>query len=143
MALYKIFNAGGEHINTIVATQGFVEEHYPDRFEEIPDTKPPFTWDTVTDTRYWWIGVGAFYDRFAGAKIPVLASADPTIQAMVRDTQIRQYIDLKRPDVSQLVAYIADAVPELTEALADSILNAPTTDEERFVKGLPQPVGGS
>lgn len=139
MATFKIFDEQGDHINTIVADLSFVEEHFPGRFEEIPDTKPPFTWDTVVDGRYWWIGVGAFYDRFAGAKIPVLASADPTIQAMVRDTQIRQYIDLKRADVGQLVAYIAGAVPELTEALADSILNAPTTDDERFVKGLPQP----
>lgn len=137
MPTFKVFNEEGGHINTIVADLVFVQVHFPDRFEEV--ATPPFTWNTVTDARYWWIGVGAFYDRFAGAKIPVLASADPTIQAMVRDTQIRQYIDLKRADVGQLVAYIAGAVPELTEALADSILNAPTTDDERFVKGLPQP----
>ena len=137
MPTFKIFDEQGDHINTIVADLAFVQAHFPDRFDEV--ATPPFTWDTISDTRYWWIGVGAFYDRFAGAKIPVLASADPTIQAMVRDTQIRQYIDLKRADVGQLVAYIAGAVPELTEALADSILNAPTTDDERFVKGLPQP----
>ncbi|OZI44489.1 hypothetical protein CEK29_07085 [Bordetella genomosp. 5] len=137
MPTFKIFDEQGAHINTIVADLAFVQVHFPDRFEEI--ATPLFTWDTVVDGRYWWIGVGAFYDRFAGAKIAVLARADPTIQAMVRDTQIRQYIDLKRTDVGQLVAYIAEAVPELTEALADSILNAPTTDDERFVKGLPQP----
>lgn len=99
----------------------------------------PLTWANAP-AEYFHIEVGAFYDRFGAAKIPVLASSDATAQALVRDTQVRKYIDLKRPDVQQFVGYLATVVPEVTQAVQADVLLEPTTDEERYVKGLPQPV---
>ena len=43
----------------------------------------------------WYINVGAFYDRFGAYKIPILASSNPIVQAIIKDTTVRKYIDLK------------------------------------------------
>jgi len=44
---YKIFDESGEVSNVIVATQDFVEAHYPDRWELIPPTDKPLRPDLV------------------------------------------------------------------------------------------------
>lgn len=105
--------------------------------EFIPAPLP--TWDDVTP-EYWWVEVGSFYDRFGSAKIAVLASPDPTVQALVRDTQVRKYIDLQRPDVVQFVGYLGTAVDEVTPEIQAAVLGPPTTEDERYIKGLPQPI---
>ena len=86
------------------------------------------TWETAQE-EYFWIEVGAFYDRFGDAKVPVLASSDNIVQALVRDTQIRKYIDIMRPDVVQFVGYLQLVVEEVTQDVVDAIF-APTTEEE-------------
>ena len=98
----------------------------------------PF-WEYAPDN-YFWVEVGAFYDRFGSVQITVLANPDPTVQALVRNTQIRKYIDLKRPDVAQFVEYLATTIPEVTEEVKTAVLALETTEEERFIKGLPQPI---
>lgn len=103
-----------------------------------PPTPDPITWHDA-GPEYWWIEVGNFYDRFGAAKIPVLASPDPTVQALVRDTQVRKYIDLMRSDVQQFVEFLGTVIPEVTPEVREAVLG-PTTDEERYIKGLPQPV---
>lgn len=139
MPRYEILD-GETVVNTIVADLSFVEAHYPGAYREVPEPTPePLTWDNAPP-EYWWIEVGSFYDRFGAAKVPVLASPDATVQALVRDTQVRKYIDLKRPDVAQFVGYLGTTVDEVTPGVAAFVLAPPTTDDERYVKGLPQPV---
>lgn len=43
----------------------------------------------------WRIHVGAFFDRFGGSKVGILASSNPYIQAVIKDASVRQYIALK------------------------------------------------
>ena len=42
----------------------------------------------------WRIYVGAFFDRFGDAKLPILASTDPVVEALIKDASVRQYIAL-------------------------------------------------
>ena len=60
--------------------------------------------ESIQDT--WLIAVGAFFDRFGALKIPILASSDAGIQAMVKDAQVRKWIDLHRPDLPSMLDYI-------------------------------------
>ena len=55
----------------------------------------------VANPTEWLMDVGPFFDRFGAAKMPVLASQDTTVRALVTDLQVRKWIDLKRPDVAQ------------------------------------------
>ncbi|MFT0531897.1 hypothetical protein ACMHYJ_03550 [Castellaniella hirudinis] len=140
MGTYQILD-GETVINTIVADEPYVESKYPGTYLLVPEPEPEvFTWDKA-GPEYQWIEVGAFYDRFGAAKIPVLASADPTVQALVRDTQVRKYIDLNRPDVQQFVGYLGTTIEALTPEIQADVLNPHTTDNERYQKGLPQPEG--
>ena len=43
----------------------------------------------------WWIDVGPFFDRFGAQKWEILSSADLMVQAIVKDCQVRKYIDLQ------------------------------------------------
>ena len=43
----------------------------------------------------WYIGVGPFYDRFGVYKLAILSSADPLVQAVIKDSSVRKYLDLK------------------------------------------------
>lgn len=138
MPRYEILD-GETVVNTIIADLAFVEAHYPGAYREVPEPTPtPLTWENASP-EYWWVEVGAFYDRFGDAKVPVLASANATVQALVRDTQVRKYIDLNRTDVQQFVEFLGTVIPEVTPEIREAVLG-PTTDEERYIKGLPQPV---
>lgn len=140
MSRYEILD-GETVINTIIADEAFVEARYPGAYRLVPEPEPtPFTWDQA-GPEYRWIEVGSFYDRFGAAKVPALASADPTVQALVRDAQVRKYIDLARPDVQQFIAYLGAVVPEVTPEIQAAVLDPRTTDDERYHKGLPQPEG--
>lgn len=98
----------------------------------------PLTWANAP-ANYFWIDVGPFFDRIGAKRLQVLASADATVQAIVRDVQVRQYVDLKRADVpAALDLLIAAGV--INSADKTALLNPVTTDYERHVKGLPQPV---
>jgi hypothetical protein len=54
----------------------------------------------------WLISVGAFFDRFGAFKIPILASTDAGIQAMIKDAQVRTRINLQRADLTDMLDYI-------------------------------------
>ena len=43
----------------------------------------------------WFINIGPFFDRFGAYKLPILASTDPLVQAVIKDATVRKYIDLK------------------------------------------------
>ena len=81
----------------------------------------------------WLIDIGPFFDRFGAAKMAVLTSADPGVQAILKDTQIRKWLDLKLPEVAQSVAYVGTKVPAVTAELQDAILNTPVAEAENLV----------
>ena len=80
----------------------------------------------------WCVDIGSFFDRFGAAKMAVLTSADPGVQAILKDTQIRKWLDLKLPEVAQSVAYVGTKVPAVTAELQDAILNTPVAPAENL-----------
>ena len=80
----------------------------------------------------WLIDTGSFFDRFGAAKMAVLTSSDAGVQAIIKDTQIRKWLDLKLPEVAQSVAYVGTKVPAVTTELQDAILNTPVAPAENL-----------
>ena len=94
-----------------------------------PEPEP----EPVPDPAEWLIDVGPFFDRFAAAKMPLLMSSNATVQALVKDLQVRKWIDLQRADVGQGIdALIALGVPGMTAELKTAILTTPVTADENF-----------
>lgn len=117
-------------------------------FDPPPLPAPP------EDERLWWIDVGPFRDRFdkygyPGLKLTVLAMCrtNDICYGVFADLQGRLYIDLKGRKAELLTALNMIAAelaiagkPPMTPAMREAILSSPTTDAERYVKGLPDPV---
>lgn len=55
----------------------------------------PYQPPAVAQPSDWYVSKGAFFDRFGAQKLPILASADLTVQAIILDCTVRQYIDLQ------------------------------------------------
>ena len=87
----------------------------------------------VVDPCEWLLDLGPFYDRFGAAKMPVLASSDATVKAIIADCNVRKWIDLQNPDVANGLAYIGTVVAALTPAIQTAILTTPVTAEENRV----------
>ena len=119
-----------EVINTIIADENFMLENYPlGNYREVPSAHDP---EPVAPIWQWYIDIGPFFDRFGSAKMQVLTSSDPGVQAILKDIQVRKWIDLKISDVQQSLIYVASKVPEVTEELQDYILNTPVADHENL-----------
>ena len=82
----------------------------------------------------WFIDIGPFFDRFGAAKMAVLTSADAGVKAILQDTQVRKWVDLKRTDVADALSYIRTKVPAVTQVLQDSILITPVASEENLAR---------
>ena len=127
--IYEILDAQGNVANTIVADEQFMQANCPNgSYRLVQDTPAPVPaqpWE-------WLIDIGAFFDRFGAAKIAVLTSADAGVQAIIKDTQTRKWLDLKLPEVAQSVAYVGTKVPTVTAELQDAILNAPVAPAENL-----------
>ena len=127
--IYEILDAQGNVENTIVADEQFMLDHYPEgNYRQVPDTPvqvPAQPWE-------WLIDIGPFFDRFGAAKMAVLTSADAGVQAIIKDTQIRKWLDLKLPEVAQSVAYVGTKVPAVTAELQDAILNTPVAEADNL-----------
>ncbi len=80
----------------------------------------------------WLIDIGPFFDRFGAAKMPVLTSADAGVQAIIKDAQVRKWIDLKNPNVPTSLDYIMTKVAALTGSLKTNILTTPVAPEENL-----------
>ncbi len=80
----------------------------------------------------WLIDIGPFFDRFGAAKMAVLTSSDAGVQAIIKDTQIRKWLDLKLPEIASAVAYVGTKVPSVTQELQESILNTPVEEKENL-----------
>ena len=119
-----------EVINTIIADENFMLENYPlGNYREVPSAPDP---EPVAPIWQWYIDIGPFFDRFGSAKMQVLTSSDPGVQAILKDIQVRKWIDLKISEVQQSLIYVASKVPEVTEELQDYILNTPVADHENL-----------
>ena len=132
MRAYVIRSVDGEIVNTVVANQAFIDAHFPGaellpepEAAQEPMPEPPKPWE-------WLIDVGPFFDRFGAAKMAVLTSTDPGVQAILKDTQIRKWLDLKLPEVAQSVAYVGTKVSAVTAELQDTILNTPVAPTENL-----------
>lgn len=127
--IYEILDTQGNVENTIVADEQFMLDHYPEgNYRQVTDTPvqvPAQPWE-------WLIDLGTFFDRFGAAKMAVLTSSDAGVQAILKDTQVRKWIDLKHPDVASSIAYIGTKVPALTANLQSAILNTPVAEHENL-----------
>lgn len=108
--------------NAIIATPEFVEVHHPGAVP-VPEPVAP---TPAPEPRH--ITVGAFFDRFGAAKWAILADAAPTVQAVIRDASVRQYIDLDNPELAGGIALLVAAGHEV---LASDIIDAPVQPQER------------
>ena len=128
--IYEILDTQGNVENNIVADEQFMMERYPEgNYREViepPTPAPsPAPWE-------WLIDVGSFFDRFGAAKMAVLTSSDVGVQAIIKDTQVRKWLDLKLPEIASAVAYIGTKVPAVTQELQESILNTPVAEIENL-----------
>ena len=127
--IYEIIDPQGNVENTIVADAEFMQDNYPEgNYRLVPDTPvqdPSQPWE-------WFIDIGPFFDRFGSAKMAVLTSSDAGVQAILKDTQVRKWLDLKLPEIASAVAYIGTKVPEVTPELQQSILNTPVEEKENL-----------
>ena len=119
-----------EVVNIIIADENFMLENYPlGNYREVPSVPTP---EPTVPVWQWYIDIGPFFDRFGSAKMQVLTSSDPGVQAILKDIQVRKWIDLKISEVQQSLIYVASKVPEVTEELQDYILNTPVADHENL-----------
>lgn len=128
MSVIEILNDESEVINTIVASEEYAEAMYPGRWRVVETPEPPApapVWE-------WYIDIGPFFDRFGAAKMVVLTSSDAGVQAILKDTQVRKWLDLRLPEIEQSVQYIASKVPELTAELQDQIVNTKPAEHENL-----------
>ena len=128
MSEIEILNDESEVINTIVASEEYAEATYPGRWRVVETPEPP----APTTVWEWYIDVGPFFDRFGAAKMAVLTSADVGVQAVLKDTQVRKWLDLRLPEIKQSVQYIASKVPALTAELQDQIVNTKPEEHENL-----------
>ena len=129
MSVIEILNEENEVINTIFASEEYAEATYPGRWRVVETPEPPAPPAPVWE---WYIDVGPFFDRFGAAKMAVLTSADVGVQAVLKDTQVRKWLDLRLPEIEQSVQYIASKVPALTTELQDQVVNTKPAEHENL-----------
>lgn len=100
---------------------------YEWRLMQLPVSEPV----SVSPTE-WLIDIGSFFDRFGANKMAVLTSTDPGVKAILEDLRVRKWIDLKRPDVAQGLAYVGSVVTTVNATQRDKILNDPVQPEENL-----------
>ena len=126
---YEILN-NEDVSNVILADENFMLENYPlGNYREVPSAPTP---EPISPVWQWYIDTGPFFDRFGSAKMQVLTSSDPGVQAILKDIQVRKWIDLKISDVSQSIVYVASKIPSVTQELRESILNTPVAEHENL-----------
>ena len=130
MPVIEILNDESEVINTIAASEEYAEQHFPGKWrlsENQPQPEP-----TPTPVWEWYIDIGPFFDRFGSAKLAVLTSTDAGVQAILKDTQVRKWLDLRLTEIEQSVQYIASKVPAVTPELKEAILTTPVAEHENL-----------
>ena len=129
MSVIEILNDESEVINTIAASEEYAEATYPGRWRVVETPEPPAPPAPVWE---WYSDIGPFFDRFGAAKMAVLTSADVGVQAILKDTQVRKWLDLRLPEIEQSVQYIASKVPALTTELQGQVVNTKPAEHENL-----------
>ena len=129
MKTIEILDENENVINTILASEEYAEAAYPGHWRVVEMPEPPAPPAPVWE---WYIDVGPFFDRFGSTKLSVLTSADVGVQAILKDTQVRKWLDLRLPEIEQSVQYVASKVPELTAELQDQIVNTKPAEHENL-----------
>lgn len=127
--IYEILD-GNTVINTIVADEPFMLANYPAGNYRLVE-EPPAPPEQAPEWQ-WFIDIGPFYDRFGAAKMAVLTNPDAGLKAILADLNIRKWVDLKRADVAQALAYVGSVVPAVDAAMQTAILNTPVADIENL-----------
>ena len=130
MPVIEILNDEQQVVDAIIATEEFAEASYPGKWRLADDQPQPEP--TPTQVWEWYIDVGPFFDRFGSAKLAVLTSTNPGVQAILKDTQVRKWLDLKLPEITQSVDYVASVVPAMTPELKEAILTTPVAEHENL-----------
>ena len=130
MPVIEILNDEQQVVDTIIATEEFAEASYPGKWRLADDQPQPEP--APTQVWEWYIDVGPFFDRFGSAKLAVLTSTNPGVQAILKDTQVRKWLDLKLPEIAQSVDYVASVVPAMTPELKEAILTTPVAEHENL-----------
>lgn len=139
----RLKNAQGDVIATgisIAAAHGgwMVDDVlYLDNGYTVLDGSEAPTWEAAP-AEYFWIDVGPFFDRFGVKALDITSSEDPQVRGVVTLCMPRKYIDLKRPDLPQMVGLLV-AKGIITAGEKVAVLAMVTTEYERHIKGLPQP----
>lgn len=97
---------------------------------ELPSSSPVPQNEGLPDE--WCIEVGPFFDRFGSAQLDVLSSADAKVQAFVKSSSVRKWINLRHSMVVQGLQLIAATVPGVTEDIIDYVLRTPVAQHENF-----------
>lgn len=81
----------------------------------------------VPNPTEWLIDIGPFFDRFGVHKIPILANTDVVVQAIIKDTMSRKWIDLSLQSVSDAIDVLILKGHAVDKT---AILTTPVTDYE-------------
>lgn len=134
----KIYNVLDSTTGAVVYTYQSVLDH-PIDFREYPlaaythsDVTPPVAGmpDVPADPCEWLIDLGPYYDRFGSSWMDILTSTSPVVGAIVKNGNIRKYIDLKNPAVLTQLKVLQSYIPSITDDLIATMLNTPVRPEE-------------
>jgi hypothetical protein len=97
--------------------------NYPDgNYREAVLPEPP----SPPEIRH--ITVGAFFDRFGNQKWPILADTNASVQALIKDASVRNWINLDDPQVRTGLEMVVAAGHNID---VDAIITDPTQPNER------------
>ena len=143
---YEILDNEGAVDNVIEAGVDFMASQYPEgNYREAAEQHTPA--EPSEDPRLWWIDVGPFKDRLGMDAPAIYASNHDACKGVVGMVEGRKYINLRDPRIGGMMGVlIATAQPAanpvwpgsgpMTVAKRDTVLSTPTTEDERFIKGL-------
>ncbi|CAN7566006.1 hypothetical protein [Acidovorax sp. LjRoot117] len=140
----EILNEQGDVANEIDADVEFAAANYPEGAWRVAEVQSR---PNSEDPRMWWIDVGPFYDRFGTDALAIAASDHGACRAVQTLTGVRKYIDLRDPRIGASIDMLiatnqptaqpwAPGSGPMTPTKKAAILSAPTTEYERYVKGL-------
>lgn len=127
----------GDRVTTVVEQDSLPT--IPGQWVECGNAGPGDLYDGLLFTKavsppdpcQYFIDVGPFFDRFGAAKYTILASSDATVQALIKDLQIRKWIDLQNVQVAQgLDILISKTLITTTDKT--NILNTPISSDENM-----------
>lgn len=114
----------------IVADEAFMQENYPQGGYRIGQEQ-----NNQEEPEQRHISVGAFYDRFGAQKLNILSSTDPLVQALVKDSSVRLWIDLDRPELPTSLQMLVSKGFTIDP---EAIVSAPIQPHERALHRLYQ-----